>query len=576
MNMKKVYLAAAALLSGIVSSGQNLNPTVEVTNVYNGNPSEVNKPLLEMAVPDTLLRFNMDFDYEVFEKQYQGAYSFKPYMLNMKPDKDAYRGRSFFLKAGAGYSLHPQFQMVFSPEQKGRFQMSVFAGHKSYFGDYLRLQETLDNDVFIVDRVKDSYYSGYDAVSDAGFEGRYNFNRAIAVFDMGYHGILNKGPQEWKRSFNAADFHACIRSNRVDQSYLFYGLDFSGRFGNDRIYDASLRSGEFSLNGEIGPQLNYFNKLLVGFEAESGNYTSSYLNSNIGRLAVIPKYVLETGRWKLSLGLRIDKLIFDEGEKFEGLAPKGLYDASHFHPDIHASFSLWDNLQLYSDLTGGARLNTYSSLLERNHHFNPFVLSGFVLMDNSEEEMNLKLGLRGNLGSRLQFDISGGGAKIANGILDRPTDILMCQGFFYADYSLLYADALLGLNAGGFRFDAGLHFRSMEFDEEDSYVEGFKLPKFSGTMRAVYNFNQRVYAGLTAEAATSREGYVKTSTGSSFLLKNQRIPGYLDLGLVAGYQVSRKFGLWMESGNLLCETVQRNPYYAEKDLWVTAGITLNF
>ena len=134
--MRKIYLVSAAMLmTAAVSFGQNFNPTVEVTNTYQGNASEVHKPLLGMNIPDSLLHFDLDFDYEVFEKPYQGAYSFKPYMLNMRPAKDAWRGRQLYLKAGAGYTLHPQFEFVFSPEQSGPFQMSVYASHKSYFGN---------------------------------------------------------------------------------------------------------------------------------------------------------------------------------------------------------------------------------------------------------------------------------------------------------------------------------------------------------------------------------------------------------------------------------------------------------
>ena len=75
--MKKI-LTAAAILVCATSLAQNLNPTVEVTNIYQGNPSEVHKPQAKMAIPDSLMRFDMDFGYEVFEKPYQGAYNFKP------------------------------------------------------------------------------------------------------------------------------------------------------------------------------------------------------------------------------------------------------------------------------------------------------------------------------------------------------------------------------------------------------------------------------------------------------------------------------------------------------------------
>ncbi|MBR4755742.1 MAG: hypothetical protein IK076_02260 [Bacteroidales bacterium] len=133
--MKKI-LTAAAILACTASFAQNINPTVEVTNTYQGNASEVHKPQTNMAVPDSLLRFDMDFGYEVFEKPYQGAYNFKPYMLAMKPEKDAFRGKSLYLKAGAGYSLHPQLDFVYSPQQAGPFQMIFYATNRSYFGKY--------------------------------------------------------------------------------------------------------------------------------------------------------------------------------------------------------------------------------------------------------------------------------------------------------------------------------------------------------------------------------------------------------------------------------------------------------
>ena len=159
MNMRKIYLVSAAMLmTAAVSFGQNFNPTVEVTNTYQGNASEVHKPLLGMNVPDSLLRFDLDFDYEVFEKPYQGAYSFKPYMLNMRPAKDAWRGRQLYLKAGAGYTLHPRFEFVFSPEQSGPFQMSVYASHKSYFGNYHEIKPELKDDLYRLEKSGNGFF----------------------------------------------------------------------------------------------------------------------------------------------------------------------------------------------------------------------------------------------------------------------------------------------------------------------------------------------------------------------------------------------------------------------------------
>ena len=49
-------------------SAQDLDPTVVVSRAYEGQLAEVNKPLFDMMVPDSVTRFELDFDYTVFEQ----------------------------------------------------------------------------------------------------------------------------------------------------------------------------------------------------------------------------------------------------------------------------------------------------------------------------------------------------------------------------------------------------------------------------------------------------------------------------------------------------------------------------
>ena len=63
------HIATTALAAAVtaLAYGQNLNPTVEVTNTYEGGASSIVKPLQQMAVPDSVTTFNLDFDYSVFD-----------------------------------------------------------------------------------------------------------------------------------------------------------------------------------------------------------------------------------------------------------------------------------------------------------------------------------------------------------------------------------------------------------------------------------------------------------------------------------------------------------------------------
>lgn len=590
MNMRKIYLVSAAMLmTAAVSFGQNFNPTVEVTNTYQGNASEVHKPLLGMNVPDSLLRFDLDFDYEVFEKPYQGAYSFKPYMLNMRPAKDAWRGRQLYLKAGAGYTLHPRFEFVFSPEQSGPFQMSVYASHKSYFGNYHEIKPELQDGLY---RMKKSggKFGGYDALTSAGFDGRYNWDRTILSFGIGYYGLAAKD-SVMSRSYNAFDFNARVRSNNDSESYFLYDIGLRGRVANDGLDYKSFSFPDgvtvdkqnenwVLLDGLVGPVVNNSRSILVGFEAESASYSRFY-DGNIGRVALIPSYRFKSGRWNLNLGVKLEFMFRNDADTLS-FGKMGGGKGQIVYPDAHISFAAGGNVALYADATGGSRLNTYSSQISENHHLNPSFLVAPVyelitpLVDNTVEKVNARIGVRGSAASSFQFDVNGGvglygNALMESGLFTAGGDLV--PALAYSDYNLIYANALVGLRTGRVKIDADFRYRGVSFPDNDALNLGFTLPKYSGGVRASYDISSRLYAGINVEAASWRDG--KCASVASEDILDVRVPGYVDLGVNCGYKFNRKWTLWLESGNLLCQTIQRTPFYAEKGPWVTAGISLN-
>ena len=105
---------------------QNLDPTVVVSRDYEGKLMEVHKPKIEMAVPDSVLRFDLEFDYSVSDSPYKGAYDFTPYVLDMKPSPTYRHNSRLYLNAGAGYQFHPELDLVWSPALKSEaFKMNA-------------------------------------------------------------------------------------------------------------------------------------------------------------------------------------------------------------------------------------------------------------------------------------------------------------------------------------------------------------------------------------------------------------------------------------------------------------------
>ncbi len=593
--MKKTYLVSAALLAGTaVSFGQNFNPTVEVTNIYQGNPSEVHKPRLAMNVPDSLLRFDLDFDYEVFSKPYQGAYSFKPYMLNMRPEKDAWRGRKLYLKAGAGYTLHPRMEFVYSPELKGPFRMSLYAGHGSYFGNYHEIRPEQKDGIYHLKGSGNSF-SGHDALTTAGFDGLYSWDKAILSFGVGYYGLAAKDTV-MSRTYNAVDFNVRVRSNNDAESYFLYDVSARGRVAGDNldytefafpggtVVDAQGESW-FLLEGLAGSVRDGRRGFLAGFEAETASYSRFY-DGNIGRVALVPTYRLESGRWNLDLGVRLEYVSRNDAS---GTFRAMTGDVGQIvYPDAHVRFAAGRSVALYADATGGSRLNTYSSQISGNHHLNPSFLTAPVyeamtpLVDNTVENVNVRIGVRGSIASSLQFDVNGGAGVYENALME--SGILFGGGLLpslvYSDVNLIYANASVGFRTGRFKADADLRFRNLSFPEKDADNLGFAPSKYSGDLSLSYDISPRLYAGVAVEASSWREGKCVmpgaiNDVGLYDGVFKARVPGYVDLGLNCGYKFNRKLELWLESGNLLCQTVQRAPFYAEKGPWLTAGVLLS-
>ena len=136
--MKKNIFVTIAVMALAVSEvhAQDLDPTVVVNRAYEGRLADVQKPLQDMQVPDSVTRFDLDFDYSVFDKPYKGSYEFNPYLLTMQPASAVQDPKDLYLRLGAGYTLHPTLDLVWALPFKGAFKMDAYASHRSYVGKY--------------------------------------------------------------------------------------------------------------------------------------------------------------------------------------------------------------------------------------------------------------------------------------------------------------------------------------------------------------------------------------------------------------------------------------------------------
>lgn len=573
-------LAASLTFCSVAASAQNLDPTVEVNRSYEGKLMEVHKPMLEMAVPDSVLRFDLDFDYEVFDNPYKGAYEFKPYTMELQPVGKAAEQKRLYMRLGAGngleaLSLHPSADFVWSPFLRERFKMDVYARHRSYVGEYRKVDapDLSQKDVNL--KMKSSYRrADYDFLTQAGVDARYDWADGTVRLDAGYYGIAERyGSQS--NMYNALDVRAGVASKDYGQ-FINYDVYASYRFGIDRyeyknLVEDSLTEHEISVLGKLKAVLMDDHKAM--FELGVDNH--SYGFAGVSRLTFAPHYMFRYGNWGFDAGFRIEALVHSGDSTC--FTSKGQV----VYPDVTVDYHLIPGvMKAYAKIGGGTKVNSFSSLLAENHHFDMYYGHGKPFMDNTIENVSAELGLQGRAGARFTYGARAGYAMYGNapletvvvGVLPEDEQLTFMPGIAYAGYQNVYAAADLSWVTERIRLDAKATYRHSWY--EDKEPEGYFLPAaLTGEAAFEYNWHKRIFLGLDCDFSTGRrQGSVRFPDGT---LKQVDVPGYADLGINFEYQTTRSFSVWFRGGNLLNRAIQRNLLYAEKGVHLTAGICLN-
>lgn len=598
--MRRYIFIASALLACAAASAQNLNPTVQVTNDYEGKLMEVNKQNVAMAIPDSLLKFDWNFNYSVFDNPYRGAYEFSPYRIDMKPDPTRRDNGSFYLRAGAGYSLHPEAQMVFTPATKGRFGISVYDDFKGYSGMYHAISATRGTGNYLV--APDGEYKGYDFANRLGTTLRYDAASTVITLDGGFDILRTK--EQFFGGNKANGGSAVLRVRSIDDSDFNYDFSLGWNGLKNTALDETFSSkyalfykeNDLGIDAALGYRLAEKHAIRFGTSWHHIIFSERDRTAYADRVEIVPSYCFSEDGFSVSAGIRFAD-VWREYEydasyssQYSESFPAADYKGRKLYPEFHLSYeAIPDKLVLSAKVVGGQTFNTYASYLKGNHHL-PDVMSGGYFCNLGDATVNTfdaGIGISGRVRSIFQYGAEAGYARYYNapmvgiGILySIPSDESSSVSEHFTpvvnmmNYNLLYA----GLNGvlGTDRVDASARVRLQKSlkPEMEKGVFAVTLPVISGSADFVYNWNRRVFAGLSAEWASSREGEDLYSSYGNF--NDCHVPGWIDLGVTAEFRMNNHFSIWAEGRNLLNQTVMRNFMIAEKGPYATAGICLNF
>ena len=592
--MKRIFLLTTVFLfSAFLLKAQTIDPTVEVSRSYEGKLMEVHKPALTMAVPDSVLKFDLDFDYSVFDSPYKGSYEFNPYVTSMRPADSKRPQDTFWLRAGAGYTLHPVLDVVWSPAFRKSFSMDIYALHRSYVGDYRSVGPVLDsdgriNEVQSLDPVSGyGLWKGYDMLTRSGIDVHWDWRKSRLDVGAGYYGLHRTALGGVSGSMNAFDFSAGFSSKPYWPSHMKYRVDLDYRVAKDVMSTADAADGylnehDVKIYASFGPESRSPGSVFVDVSMMTAAY-SGYFDTSISEFAFIPHYVYRHGRVKVDAGLRLAKLM-----RGDGYVTMYKTREQFVYPDIRLDVeALKDLMMVYLRIGGGNKVNTYSSLLESNHHIMMNSTFGhFPLLDTTVERVSLIMGAEGRVASVFSYDLRFGYVNYKNALVDAvwlqmPETLYEEAGFMagvgYAPYKKWLAALDLRYSSEEFKAEA-------TFDYTSAWGEDFTSDAASGLLRPAalkgdvsvgYVWRNRVHASVDCAFSTARKGYVPAVPERNEVYE-AFVPGYADLGLNAGYDAGSRLTFWLRVGNILDMPVMYNPLYAEKGINFTAGVCLNF
>lgn len=540
--MKKFIISIAALSVSAGLFAQNLNPVVEVTNTYAREAGGIEKPTQLLAVPDSVYSFNLDMDYGVLNTPYQGSYEFKPYLVQLRPQPRLSDEGTLFVRLGAGYGFHPEAAIVWTPVRKGNFRLNVYGDHHSYIGKYRNV--TVQDQVLLPDGTT---RSGKELHSSVGADALYTWTGGTFMADIKYKNTTATDVTGADFSNNLWQLQARVKS--APASVFEYNAGTRvGYIGSQGFYELHTNT-DATLGANLG-----VHHALMGLFAETvsqGENVDGQHNGYVGNIGFIPHYLLNTGRFSMKLGVKVGFLFRSAGDFSK-------HAGGIVFPDVHINFNVAQDVAvLYFQATGGDNLISYDKLLG----LNPFIRGAQWHTDNMITRLNVALGARGNIVSRFHYDVRVGYKWDENawtwGIVNGNTPSMGYASPLHTFYVM--ADA--GWKSEKLDVGANIYYGYTPLPDLGGQILFAPAP-FKATGHAFYNWGGRIQAGVVVEGRSALPGPVK-------------VPGFVDLGVQANFQMTRHLGFWIKGANLLNQSIQRVPMYAEQGIYFTVGATFS-
>lgn len=540
--IQKIFGLLILVLSPVymVAQGGIVNDNMEMTNDYEPNLSDLDKP--PVSLPSTAVKAEQrDVEYE--EVEVKANTDYEPLKAKMqKPQKEKWGPlQNNFLKVGYGRFATPLAQLHLTSGRNTTGRVGLDFSHISSsngFVDYAEFREDRGG-------VTGEYYTktntlkGHFRLDNVNY---FYFADSLASADR------PDLKDSIRNTYTRVDFGISALSNyKPDAINYDIGIQFEGYF--DRY-----KNRELHMN--VLPSLNW--KVVDNFYADISSqltFTSFKFDTvNLNRffLDFTPSVTYKKDRFFAQAGLKVNSY-GDSVTQFKA------------YPHLRASYDLIeDKLKASAGLIGGMEYNRWYDLIERNRY-----MARQPDIRPTSNQFHFLVGLDANFAKYFTASINGYSKRVKDQLIFYTPE---SGAYFDLVYDSAFVEtgseiALLFNKDDKIRAGVTGHFRNFK---TSNIAANFGVANTQVDIFASYNFAKKVWIATEIYLYGNR-------TMSIDSLGNPIEQGFAaDVNLSADYRFSKRISIFLELNNMLGSTYYNWHNYQVRPFDVKAGATLSF
>ena len=570
--MKKLTILIMSMLLSAPLFAQ-IDPTVVVDRDYEGQIDvDVRMPETEIFVADSLKKFDVSFDYSIFDRPFRDLYEFSPYQAASLGVVPLSAVPHFSARVASQYPLMPEVDLYgqLVPKNNRNFNIGMFVKYASEMGKVPSMNKIVD--ALDTRRTRMTAGANFKFAWDKGeltFDGAYRHSYAKDKF--AYSNLLTYGITDSfhidtrdsaKHSVNAVELGFKIRSTDVKDHDFYYDIDASFVRTSKALEfmkgedNTPFAESVMNIDALFGSS---FEEHRMYVDVRSQNNWYSYPEGcYIGIIEFAPIYRYTKGRFDGRFGIRFSN-------SFSGDNSTSIY------PDVDAKLVLWENkLWMRGVVNGGRSIDNLGVYLENA----PWVVAtGSAYPQEGEDSdfrmryttrpIDSKLSIEGIIGSRLGLNVYGTYTAYKDKLQLYTSHFLWSMlPYLYPEF-VNYAKLSAGIELTWTSKDLRV-FTSVQGNKYNSEATLYMLPKIESLSQIEYNFRERLFLSTALVIQGARDSQMG------------QVPTYIDLSAKAEFKVNRFFSAYVKGGNLLNKENYIYADIARMPFNIGGGICIDF